>query len=115
MSPLMGTALHWYRSNQVRRAEVHLKLMSLLKKQWASRFRYDWLREYRKRFGVNGQLQVERLLLSAEAFYFPSAAQRDNPFRHTFEGYRQLLYEIRKGTKFSRLDLSRLQKPTPAR
>ena len=95
----------------VRRSEVHLKLMSLLKKHWGKRYRYNWLREYRQRFAVNGQLQVERLLLSAEAFYFHGRSLRSNPFRYTYEGYRQLLYELRDGKAFHQLDLGLLQKP----
>lgn len=94
-------------------ARHHLRLLSLLRREWGRIHGTGWLAHYRSQFGVHRKLQVERLLESAQAFYGPFFRDT-NAFSALLNVYRDLQQRLVRGDAFADLPLERLDDITIA-
>jgi len=63
-------------------ARVHLALLNKLRIDWQPGFGNDWLNAFRRMFGIDRQLELERILLDAAKFYhdYFDSIQLENQF-----------------------------------
>jgi len=100
-------ARHVY-STCKRMSIVHLKLVSLLYGTWHSEYGEDWLDEYSARFGVGGELQLQRILSSSAAYFRNLYGGNENPFEHLLACYNRLLKYVSEGVVYDQLVLKEL-------
>ncbi|MBU0692629.1 hypothetical protein KKC97_13110 [bacterium] len=90
-------------------AKKHLLFLSVIYDKQESIYHDNWLRIYRKRFGVNSSLQVERILSSAAKYFahlFSKSNLKEapngsiNPFYALLDIYQRILGEVERGSKF---------------
>ncbi len=72
-------------------AGSHLHVLSRLSEEWSARYGPEWLERYRRHFGIDGKVQVERILQETVAFYGREFRMRKQP--NVFEAL-QALYAI---------------------
>lgn len=85
-------------------AKRHLTLMTRLRAMWPSV--NDWLGTYRTKFGVEGELQVERIAGAAAGFYRSSFDESSNPFTMLKLAHTSLLDKLARGLDLHEDDLS---------
>lgn len=92
------------------RARRHLRLIVVVRRRLAKNNK-RWLSQYRQWFGVGGNLQIERLLRSANHFYgWHFERQQVDPFTKILNTYRGCLRELEIQDPMSKVNLERLWK-----
>ncbi|HEV7670826.1 MAG TPA: hypothetical protein VGS22_20080 [Thermoanaerobaculia bacterium] len=95
------------------RSLYHLKLMSFLQESWFERFGNDWVLQYRKYFGVDTKIHLERIIDAAEAFFYRDRTDIAMPFSWLRSRYAKQLGNLAKGIPFAKLDLGSLEGGDP--
>jgi hypothetical protein len=89
-------------------AGSHLNGIRRLEQEWRRDHGDNWLERYRRRFGINGKVQVERIMQEAAAFYEHEFRMRKvkNVFDELQVLYAGEIDELRSGTETG-IDFSR--------
>lgn len=86
----------------------HIRILAILKTEWKGKYGENWVREYRSKFGIFGNLQIESIIESALNFYSNLFIdEADNPFRllkNTFT----LLVNKMAGNELSKSDFDQI-------